>query len=95
MREMKLRHAAALALAVWYLVDIPDQAELKELKYPPQYEIWDTYSDKSSCERDRPEFARVIAGHIAAEKHKVEETVSCVMPDDPSLKGKIAVRRVK
>jgi hypothetical protein len=43
---MKPRHAAALALVGWYLVIFPDEAQLKKLKYPPQYLIWDTYSDK-------------------------------------------------
>ena len=88
---MKLRHTAAFALVGWYLVLIPDEAQMKKLRlnYPPQYHIWDTYPDKSSCERDLAEAAKSYADS------KVRWATSCVMPDDPSLKGKARVRRLK
>jgi hypothetical protein len=88
---MKPRHAAALALVGWYLVIFPDEAQLKKLKYPPQYLIWDTYSDKASCERDRPEAARNSAFSYSRLRH----TTACVRPDDPSLKGKYRGERIK
>jgi hypothetical protein len=94
-KRMKLRHVAALALVGWYLVIFPDPARLKKLKYPPQFTIWDTYPDKSSCKRALPELAKFVATDPDYASHGMRHTVACVVPDDPSLKGKAAVQRVK
>jgi hypothetical protein len=94
---MKSRHAAALALVGWYLVLVPANDKSWGSKPRNTVVVWDIYSDKSSCERDRPGVAKGLSDEYATyyPNSGYAVTVSCVATNAPSLKGKSFVQRVK
>jgi hypothetical protein len=100
---MKLRHAAALALTVWYLLGPPQQGGAADFDIHASLSKWqivDRYDDVGACERGR----MVALGHWydradedrAGSKDAIKDAImlvwlsdaQCVASDDPRLKSK-------
>jgi hypothetical protein len=101
---MSLRHAAALALAVWYLIGPPEQNRSdNDLNAPlHKWKIIDTYTDIAACEQGR--IAHLGEWYDRADNDAVGtkaaindarmlvwiDEAKCVSTDDPHLKSNSA-----
>jgi hypothetical protein len=71
---MNGRHAAALALVVWYLL-VPVGPTAMSYYLPlSQWKLIDTYHSESDCKKDQPAISQVNVRSI------------CIASDDPRLK---------
>jgi hypothetical protein len=99
-----VRHAAALALAVWYLIGPPEKSGSdNDLKAPlGKWKIIDNYTDVAACEQGR--IAHLSEWYDRADSDGVGtkaaindarmlvwiDEAKCVSADDPSLKSNSA-----
>jgi hypothetical protein len=94
---MNLRHAAALALAGWYLMLPPPRTVGDHFKtnfYAPlsKWTRLRTFDLQSQCEAAREAYQQKPTGNLvimlgAAEAQATTKAARCVATDDPLLKG--------
>lgn len=96
---MKLRHAAALALAGWYCLIAPPVRRGSDALNPDaplsQWNLHASYDSARDCERERRDLT-VFLLHSESEsppanwglcEKRVGDCVKCIGTDDPRLKG--------
>jgi hypothetical protein len=100
---MKLRHAAVVAPALWYLIGPPQQGGPADfnVKAPvSQWKVIDRYDDISQCEQGRlsrqGEWYAKADADPAGSKNAINDAImliwlaesKCIASDDPGLKSK-------
>jgi len=100
---MRLRYAAALALAGWYLIGPPQQGGPADFDLHAPLSKWkiiDRYDDIGACERGRMDHLSVWYDRASAERPGTKAAENdavmlvwlndgqCVAADDPHLKSK-------
>jgi hypothetical protein len=95
---MKLRHAAALALVLWYLMVPPSKGSptfLFDARAPfNKWTVRDTFDTASECRQSAKTTARLFKAFAkkdgtaaAINNSKRFATAICLETDDPRLKG--------
>ena len=94
---MKLHHAAALALAAWFLMMPPPKpvGDHFVTNFSAPLFKWTRvrrFEDQSQCETTREAYQQKPTGNLvimlgAAEAQATTEASQCVAADDPRLKG--------
>ena len=97
--RMTPRHAAALALVVWYLIGPPVRQPKNEGIYLddhadyPQWKVQGAFSDYDKCEAFREQFKQLFEQEIAEGRkkpnawHQQVIDAECFASDDPRIKG--------
>ncbi len=82
---MKLPHAAALALVVWYLLAPPPSATDPEKVNPAapllDWELLGTFGSSDECAREQKRL-------LGMKDNDFTRYATCVAPNDPGLEGK-------
>lgn len=90
--EMKLRHAAALALVGWYLMMPPTSRDYPMGKVDAPLTEWPkkptTYRNQKECEHVLDKQIRLANSKNKQITVKFYQQAPCVSADDPRLKSK-------
>jgi hypothetical protein len=90
--EMKLRHAAELALVGWYLMMPPTSRDYPQGNLDAPLTQWlkkpATYRDKKECEHVLDKQIRLSNSQNKQLAVKFYKQAQCVAADDPRLKPK-------